>query len=239
MAGTNPCFVNRAIFAGHYLHGQGGLRTRRADSMGWRGRQQVVVDELAFTDRVAQQKTLRQIAADPAQVLSVPTGSDADTARFAVYDRVHTMLEHAATATPLVFVVDDLQWADPMSLGLLTYLMSVLRGRRIIVIATARDGEGGPEVHRFRAAANRSGATVIGVPRLSRDEVAELMRVFLPEGSNEARLIDQIDAHLGKVIELGFLRRLKVGPGQPTMVEVRRLIAPWMCVEIEADAVCG
>ncbi|GAB07591.1 AAA family ATPase [Gordonia amarae] len=117
----------------------------------------------------------RALGADPAQVLSVPTGSDADTARFAVYDRVHTMLEHAATATPLVFVVDDLQWADPMSLGLLTYLMSVLRGRRIIVIATARDGEGGPEVHRFRAAANRSGATVIGVPRLSRDEVAELV----------------------------------------------------------------
>ena len=43
-------------------------------------------------------------------------------------------------------------------------------------------------------------------------------------GSNEARLIDQIDAHLGKVIELGFLRRLKVGPGQPTMVEVRRIL---------------
>ena len=59
---------------------------------------------------------------------------------------------------------------------------------------------------------------------LARDEVAELMRVFLPEGSNEARLIDQIDAHLGKVIELGFLRRLKVGPGQPAMVEVRRIL---------------
>jgi hypothetical protein len=59
---------------------------------------------------------------------------------------------------------------------------------------------------------------------LSRDEVAELMRVFLPEGSNEARLIDQIDAHLGKVIELGFLRRLKTEPGQPTMVEVRRIL---------------
>jgi hypothetical protein len=59
---------------------------------------------------------------------------------------------------------------------------------------------------------------------LSRDEVAELMRVFLPEGSNEAKLIDQIDAHLGKVIELGFLRRLKTEPGQPTMVEVRRIL---------------
>jgi hypothetical protein len=59
---------------------------------------------------------------------------------------------------------------------------------------------------------------------LARDEVVELMRVFLPEGSNEARLIDQIDAHLGKVIELGFLRRLKVGTGQPAMVEVRRIL---------------
>jgi len=59
---------------------------------------------------------------------------------------------------------------------------------------------------------------------LSRDEVAELMRVFLPEGSNEARLIDQIDVHLGKVVELGFLRRLKTEPGHPTMVEVRRIL---------------
>jgi hypothetical protein len=59
---------------------------------------------------------------------------------------------------------------------------------------------------------------------LSRDEVAELMRVFLPAGSNEVKLIDQIDVHLGKVIELGFLRRLKTEPGQPTMVEVRRIL---------------
>jgi hypothetical protein len=51
----------------------------------------------------------------------------------------------------------------------------------------------------------------------ARDEVAELMRVFLPEGSNEARLIDQIDFHLGKVVELGFLRRLK-----PAALDSRR-----------------
>ena len=59
---------------------------------------------------------------------------------------------------------------------------------------------------------------------LARDEVAELMRVFLREGSNEARLIDQIDFYLGKVVELGFLRRLKVEHGQPPMVEVRRIL---------------
>lgn len=49
---------------------------------------------------------------------------------------------------------------------------------------------------------------------LTRGEVVELMRVFLPEGSNEARLIDQVDTHLNRVVELGFLRRLKTAAGQ-------------------------
>jgi len=48
---------------------------------------------------------------------------------------------------------------------------------------------------------------------LSRDEIAELMRVFLPDGTNEARLIDQVDATLAKVVDLGFLRRLKPAAG--------------------------
>jgi len=48
---------------------------------------------------------------------------------------------------------------------------------------------------------------------LSRDEIAELMRVFLPDGTNEARLIDQVDATITKVVDLGFLRRLKAATG--------------------------
>lgn len=56
---------------------------------------------------------------------------------------------------------------------------------------------------------------------LSREEVAELLRVFLPAGSNEAKLIDQIDTHLNKIAELGFVRRLR---GQDDMIEVRRIL---------------
>ncbi|MDM0046938.1 DUF4194 domain-containing protein [Variovorax dokdonensis] len=48
---------------------------------------------------------------------------------------------------------------------------------------------------------------------LSRDEIAELMRVFLPDGTNEARLIDQVDSTITKVVDLGFLRRLKPAAG--------------------------
>ena len=59
---------------------------------------------------------------------------------------------------------------------------------------------------------------------LTRDDVVELLRVFLHEGSNEARLIDQIDFYLSKVVELGFVRRLKVQTGQTATFEVRRIL---------------
>ena len=63
---------------------------------------------------------------------------------------------------------------------------------------------------------------------LSRSEIAELIRVFLPENSNEARLIDQIDTHINKVVELGFLRKLKgnlaVEGQNEANFEVRRIL---------------
>jgi Domain of unknown function (DUF4194) len=59
---------------------------------------------------------------------------------------------------------------------------------------------------------------------LSRDDVVELVRVFLPEGSNEAKLIDQVDTHLNKIVDLGFVRRLKHQSGQSQMFEVRRIL---------------
>jgi hypothetical protein len=62
---------------------------------------------------------------------------------------------------------------------------------------------------------------------LSRDEIAELMRVFLPDGTNEARLIDQVDATITKVVDLGFLRRLKPAAGSAKdrgHYEVRRIL---------------
>ncbi len=59
---------------------------------------------------------------------------------------------------------------------------------------------------------------------LSRDEVVELVRVFLPDSSNEAKLIDQIETHLNKIVELGFLRKLKSTPNTVTTFEVRRIL---------------
>ena len=71
---------------------------------------------------------------------------------------------------------------------------------------------------------------------LSRDQVVELVRVFLPDGSNESRLIDQVETHLNKVIELGFVRRLKPsGVGQEPMFEVRRILKAFVDAQWLAD----
>jgi len=67
---------------------------------------------------------------------------------------------------------------------------------------------------------------------LSREQVAELLRVFLPEGSNEARLIDQVDAQLNRIVDLGFVRRLR---GQEQMFEVRRILKAFVDAQWLAD----
>ena len=76
---------------------------------------------------------------------------------------------------------------------------------------------------------------------LSRDQVVELIRVFLPAGSNESRLNDQVETHLNKVIELGFVRRLKPQAsgagraGQEAMFEVRRILKAFVDAQWLAD----
>ncbi len=56
---------------------------------------------------------------------------------------------------------------------------------------------------------------------VSREQIVDMVRVFLPATTNDARLVDQIDAHLGKIVELGFLRRVT---GQDATYEVRRIL---------------
>lgn len=66
---------------------------------------------------------------------------------------------------------------------------------------------------------------------LSRDQIVEMLRVFLAESSNEAKLVDSIDAHIKRVVDLGFLRRLR-GSDQ---FEVRRILKAFVDGQWLAD----
>ena len=67
---------------------------------------------------------------------------------------------------------------------------------------------------------------------LSRDDIIEMVRVFMPDGSNEVKLIDQVDTHLNRILELGFVRRLKPAsasqPAQGPGYEVRRILKAYV-----------
>lgn len=62
-----------------------------------------------------------------------------------------------------------------------------------------------------------------GEPRLvlTREQIVDLMRVFLPGTANEARLIERIDSHIKRAEDLGFLRRLR---SEEDAFEVRRIL---------------
>lgn len=67
---------------------------------------------------------------------------------------------------------------------------------------------------------------------LSRDQIAEMMRVFLPSTSNEVRLADKIDAHISKAVDLGFLRPAK---NAEPVYEVRRILKAFVDGQWLAD----
>jgi len=71
---------------------------------------------------------------------------------------------------------------------------------------------------------------------LSREDILELIRVFMPDTSNEAKLTDQLDRHINKIIELGFLRKLNASqPSGPPHYEVRRIIKSFVDAQWLAD----
>lgn len=68
---------------------------------------------------------------------------------------------------------------------------------------------------------------------LSRDEIVEMLRVFLPSSSNDVRTVSKVEANIHRAVELGFLRAVPDGS-----YEVRRILkafvdAQWLA---ELDA---
>ncbi|HZQ86634.1 MAG TPA: AAA family ATPase [Acidimicrobiales bacterium] len=108
-----------------------------------------------------------------------PSASDADEARFRVFDAVSTLLSRASASRPLTVVLDDLHWADAPSLHLLAFLCRQLRGARVLIVGTYRDVESaanettGPLLNDL----SRSSVSVL-LSGLAADDVASLITVL-------------------------------------------------------------
>lgn len=75
---------------------------------------------------------------------------------------------------------------------------------------------------------------VAGETRLviNREQIVDAVRLFMPDTANEARLLDRMDTHINKVVELGFLHRLR---GQEHLFEVRRILKAFVDAQWLSD----
>ena len=56
---------------------------------------------------------------------------------------------------------------------------------------------------------------------VSKADILDMVRLFLPATGNEARLKERVDRDIGRVVDLGFLQQLK---GRDDTYEVRRIL---------------
>ncbi|MEU6431170.1 BTAD domain-containing putative transcriptional regulator [Microbispora sp. NPDC046973] len=140
--------------------------------------QQVVRDlAVRVPPSPAQAAALRVLLGDAARDDDPAAGAgrpaEASEARFRLHQATAAYLEAAAADRPLLVVVDDLQWADTASLGLLSDLASLLRGA-VAVVITVRSGEGPAAVHDTLGLLGRHDALRLPLAGLDPAAVAEL-----------------------------------------------------------------
>jgi hypothetical protein len=67
---------------------------------------------------------------------------------------------------------------------------------------------------------------------LSRDDIVDMVKLFMPTGPNEVRSSDQVMAAVSRLDDYGFMRRLK---NQEGLFEVRRVIKSFVDAQWLAD----
>ncbi|WP_433356470.1 ATP-binding protein [Micromonospora saelicesensis] len=129
----------------------------------------------------------------------VDPGPDAaDQEAFALYDAVTAALVAVSQHRPVVVVLDDLHWADPASLRLLSFAAQHTWFERLLLIGTYRDAEVESGEHPLRPLLMPlvAKATTITLTGFTRDEVAALMTRTAGR-EPEASLVDEVHRRTG------------------------------------------
>jgi tetratricopeptide (TPR) repeat protein len=82
---------------------------------------------------------------------------EADGRRLALFDALAALLAEIAGSAPLLVLLDDLQWADQPTVGLVGHLVRAPAPERALFVATMREAEAGEPLARLTAALRRDG----------------------------------------------------------------------------------
>jgi DNA-binding SARP family transcriptional activator len=115
----------------------------------------------------------------------------AGDAALPLFESVAALIEHVAARQPLVLVLEDLHWADEISLRLLAFVSRRVPAWRVLVVATARDDEladASMARRTLQQIAHLPGTTPVTLPALSRSDTGQLVRALTRGGEGEPAL---------------------------------------------------
>jgi len=149
------------------------------------------------------------IRAGRAEIVGLLSGrlTDLGTPRDAVAvvaERVVALVHRLCAVSPVVLVLDDAQWADEASLGVLMTLSRVLRQLPLLVVIGARSVPVRAEVEAFRQALADAGGLTIELGPLGETGAAEMVRQLIGVPPGPA-LAEQLTAAAGNPL---YLREL-------------------------------
>jgi serine/threonine protein kinase/tetratricopeptide (TPR) repeat protein len=161
-----------------------------------------------------------------------PAELPAEAARHRLYDALGRSLGALAERRPLLLVIDDLQWADELSLEALEHLARGSAGvrERLLVLGTYRSEEVGPGLQALLA---QAGVRRLPLGRLDVAAVGEMVRDMLALDRTPERFVRFLARHsegnpffvaeyLRTALQLGVLWRDALGR--------------WQVAEVGADA---
>ncbi len=108
--------------------------------------------------------------------------SDERTTRHLLFEAVTDVVSRAATASPTVIAIDDVQWAEPAALHLLRYLARNLGRAPVLLVLIVRETGEAVSAHVRDALADlaRGRFTRIDLEGLDRDALADLVHARVP-----------------------------------------------------------
>jgi DNA-binding SARP family transcriptional activator len=108
-----------------------------------------------------------------------------------LFEAVAELVEHVAARQRLVLVLEDLHWADELTLRLLAFLARRVQSRPVLLVGTARDEElaSVPVLSHLLQELDRERRLMrMDLAPLSRPDTLSLVRMLARAGSDEARL---------------------------------------------------
>jgi len=110
-----------------------------------------------------------------------------------LFETIDALIAELARQAPLLLVLEDLQWADDLSLRLLSFVTRHLADRSVLVVGTFREGEESASLQRVTTElASLPHVATLAVAGLSQPSTAALVRALARVGSHEGALVEVV-----------------------------------------------